>query len=170
MSLTSGNASNQNVTNGPVRVPVGFEWKSRSILGIPLICVSFGRDERGRRRIAKGLIAVGNYAIGGIAIGQFALGLFGVGQFAFWPVRCRSTGLGLDGGIRAIRCRSVLQWANLSRVSMQRGSSAGEPIFGHPAGQTWKQWRCFGTIDWLVQQDFATICETLGDAFKFYCP
>ncbi len=26
------------------------------------------------------------------------------------------------------------------------------------------------TIDWLVQQDFATICETLSDAFKVYCP
>jgi hypothetical protein len=67
----------------PAKTPWGFEWKTRArFMWAPLICVSFGRDERGNIRVAKGHLAIGQFAIGGIAIGQVSLGVISVGQFA----------------------------------------------------------------------------------------
>ncbi|MBI5250047.1 MAG: hypothetical protein HY912_11180 [Desulfomonile tiedjei] len=61
----------------------GFTWQSRSaVFGIPLICVTTGTDSRGRRRVAKGILAIGRYAVGGIAIGQFGLGVVAIGQLS----------------------------------------------------------------------------------------
>lgn len=61
----------------------GFEWKSEATyLGYPLVHVAFGRNERGRLRVAKGVIAIGQFAIGAITFAQFGIGfLFGFGQF-----------------------------------------------------------------------------------------
>ncbi len=61
----------------------GFTWRSRAaIFGIPLICVASGTDNRGKRRVAKGILAIGRYAVGGIAIGQVGLGVVALGQFS----------------------------------------------------------------------------------------
>lgn len=44
--------------------------------------MAWGRDVRGRRRVAKGIVAIGQYAIGVVTIAQFGIGLlFGFGQF-----------------------------------------------------------------------------------------
>jgi hypothetical protein len=44
--------------------------------------VAFGRDARGKYRVAKGVIAIGQFAVGLITIAQFGVGLlFGFGQF-----------------------------------------------------------------------------------------
>ena len=61
----------------------GFEWRSaRTFLGYPLIHVAYGKDARGKRRVAKGIIAVGQFAVGLITVAQFGIGLlFGFGQF-----------------------------------------------------------------------------------------
>jgi len=61
----------------------GYEWKSaRTFLGYPLVHVAFGRDSRGRLRVARGIIAIGQFAIGLITVAQFGVGLlFGFGQF-----------------------------------------------------------------------------------------
>jgi len=61
----------------------GFEWKSsRTILGLPLVHVAFGRDARGKIKVAKGIVAIGQFAIGLITVAQFGIGLlFGFGQF-----------------------------------------------------------------------------------------
>jgi hypothetical protein len=61
----------------------GYEWKSRiTVWGYPLVHVAFGRNARGKLRIAKGVIAIGQFAIGVITIAQFGIGLlFGFGQF-----------------------------------------------------------------------------------------
>ena len=63
----------------------GFEWRStRTYAGYPLVHVAFGKDARGRRRVAKGVIAIGQFAVGLIAVAQFGVGLlFGFGQFIF---------------------------------------------------------------------------------------
>ena len=65
------------------RLGTGYEWKSSAtFLGIPWVHVAWGRDGDGRRRVAKGMIAIGQFAIGGVTIAQFGLGvLFGFGQF-----------------------------------------------------------------------------------------
>ena len=61
----------------------GYEWKSRpTVWGYPLVHVAFGRNARGKLRIAKGVIAIGQFAIGVITVAQFGIGLlFGFGQF-----------------------------------------------------------------------------------------
>jgi hypothetical protein len=61
----------------------GFEWRSaQTIYGYPLVHIAFGKDERGRLRVAKGIIAIGQFALGLITVAQFGVGLlFGFGQF-----------------------------------------------------------------------------------------
>ena len=63
----------------------GYEWKSaRTYLGYPLVHIAVGRDERGKLRVAKGVIAIGQFAVGVVTIAQFGVGLlFGFGQFIF---------------------------------------------------------------------------------------
>jgi hypothetical protein len=61
----------------------GFEWKStRTYGGFPLVHIAFGRDRRGKWRVAKGIIAIGQFALGLVTVAQFGVGLvFGLGQF-----------------------------------------------------------------------------------------
>jgi hypothetical protein len=63
--------------------PWGFEWKSqRTYLGYPLVHIAVGRDDQGKFRVAKGVIAIGQFAVGAVTIAQFGVGLlFGFGQF-----------------------------------------------------------------------------------------
>ncbi len=61
----------------------GFEWRSsQTVYGYPLVHIAFGKNEKGRLRVAKGVIAIGQFAVGIITIAQFGVGLlFGFGQF-----------------------------------------------------------------------------------------
>ena len=61
----------------------GFEWKSKqTFYGYPMIHIAFGRNKKGKLRIARGIIAIGQFAIGLIVFAQFGIGiLFGFGQF-----------------------------------------------------------------------------------------
>ncbi len=63
----------------------GYEWRSeQSVYGYPLIHIAFGKDAKGKRRVAKGFIAIGQFAVGVITVAQFGIGLlFGFGQFIF---------------------------------------------------------------------------------------
>jgi len=63
----------------------GFEWKSKkTFYGYPFVHIAFGRDAKGKLRVAKGFIAIGQFAVGVITIAQFGVGvLFGFGQFIF---------------------------------------------------------------------------------------
>ncbi len=67
----------------PIWNGTGVDWKTQAtLLGYPLIHIAYGRDARGKLRVAKGVIAIGQFAIGLIAIAQFGIGiLFGFGQF-----------------------------------------------------------------------------------------
>lgn len=59
-----------------------FSYVRRSeatLFGVPLFCAAYGRDEQGRRHIARGFIAVGEVAIGVIAFGNVAVGVVAVG-------------------------------------------------------------------------------------------
>jgi hypothetical protein len=63
----------------------GVDWQSsQTFLSYPLIHVAFGKDARGKWRVARGIIAIGQFAVGLITIAQFGIGLlFGFGQFIF---------------------------------------------------------------------------------------
>jgi hypothetical protein len=79
----------------------GFEWKSaRTYAGYPLVHIAFGRDSRGKRRVAKGVIAIGQFAVGLITVAQFGVGvLFGFGQFIFGFTTIAQFAVGLAVGI-----------------------------------------------------------------------
>jgi hypothetical protein len=82
------------VVEGPILVtrlyvyPSGLSYAERtsraSLLGWPLLHVTMGRcPETGRRKVARGWVAVGRFAFGGVAIGQVAAGLVTVAQVGF---------------------------------------------------------------------------------------
>jgi len=79
----------------------GYEWKSKqSVCGWPLVHVAFGRDEKGKLRVAKGVVAVGQFAVGAITVAQFGVGaVFALGQFVAAPVAIGQVGLGLLLGL-----------------------------------------------------------------------
>lgn len=52
-------------------------------MGLPLLHYTAGRNpETGRRKLAKGVIAIGRIAVGVIAIGQAAFGILSIGQLS----------------------------------------------------------------------------------------
>ena len=76
---------------------VGYEYRSqRTIFGLPLIHVAFGRDlATNRRRVACGIIALGDQAIGLIAIGSGAIGGLAIGGGAIGLIALGGGALGL---------------------------------------------------------------------------
>jgi hypothetical protein len=79
----------------------GFEWKStRTYGGYPLVHVAFGKDSRGKWRVAKGIIAIGQFALGLVTVAQFGVGLlFGFGQFLLGGVVLAQVAGGLALGV-----------------------------------------------------------------------
>jgi hypothetical protein len=91
------------------------EYTSHARVGAwPLVHITLGRSpETGRRKTAKGVIAIGRIALGVLPIGQLAIGLFPIGQLAL--------GLGLALGQGAFS------------LGMALGQVAVAPVFA--AGQ-----------------------------------
>lgn len=55
----------------------------RHCFGLPLVSYTSGRcPETGRRKMAKGVLAVGRFAVGIVPIGQVAIGVFPIGQLS----------------------------------------------------------------------------------------
>ena len=79
----------------------GFEWKSeRTLYGLPLIHIAFGRNEKGQWRVAKGIIAIGQFAIGVFSFAQIGAALiFGFGQIIFAPIVIAQIAIGLLFGL-----------------------------------------------------------------------
>lgn len=79
----------------------GFEWKSNlTIYGYPFIHVAVGKDDMGKLRVARGIIAIGQFGIGLITIAQFGVGiLFGFGQFIFGLTTIAQFAIGILFGL-----------------------------------------------------------------------
>ena len=60
---------------------LGFEYKSPTVLGLPLIHICFKYRSNGVPVPAKGIIAIGQFGIGVINISQFGIGLISISQF-----------------------------------------------------------------------------------------
>ncbi|MFW6126969.1 MAG: hypothetical protein ACOC6K_02025, partial [Thermodesulfobacteriota bacterium] len=66
----------------------------------PLVHVAFGKDARGKWRVAKGVIAIGQFAVGLITVAQFGVGfLFGLGQFMVGYTALAQVALGFYLGV-----------------------------------------------------------------------
>jgi hypothetical protein len=79
----------------------GIDWRTKASLGgYPLVHVAYGRDASGRRRVARGVIAVGQFAVGAVVIAQFGIAyVFGLGQFVFGPIVVAQFALALALGV-----------------------------------------------------------------------
>jgi hypothetical protein len=144
----------------------GFHWRTRiGLFGLPLLCISFGRDERGKRRVAKGFVAIGNYAVGGIAIGQFAAGIFSIGQFALGIAALGQLAVaGLAGfGQFAVGVFAVGQFVT---GIYARGQFGWATYLWSPGRTDMEAVAMFETITWLVSQNLATIFGMVTDAIK----
>ena len=85
----------------------GFEYRSkRELFGLPLLHIAMGVDlKTGKKKIAKGIVAIGDiakgvFAFGGVAMGGFAfggvaLGIFPLGGLALGLVSIGGLGIGL---------------------------------------------------------------------------
>ncbi|HMJ64314.1 MAG TPA: hypothetical protein VK615_03095, partial [Candidatus Binatia bacterium] len=75
----------------------GYEYKSkRTLFGLPLVHITSGVDPTtGKRRKARGIIAIGDTARGFIAFGGIATGFFAFGGLAFGVVPVGGLALGL---------------------------------------------------------------------------
>jgi hypothetical protein len=144
----------------------GFQWKTRTrLLGIPLICVAYGRDERGWPMVAKGFVAIGQFAVGGLAIGQFGVGLIGMGQFTVGLLALGQLALGalVGCGQVAVGTFAIGQFVV---GKFARGQFGWAEYLWSPERADMEAVAMFETIEWLVQQDFATIWETIKDAIE----
>jgi hypothetical protein len=85
---------------------MGYEYRSEAAIGdLPLLHVAVGLDPAtGRKRIARGVIAIGDIAVGGLAIGGVSVGLvsFGGVSIGFAALGGAAIGLGLALGGAAI--------------------------------------------------------------------
>jgi len=60
----------------------GYEYKSKmTIMGLPLVHVSFKYSPKITPVPARGVIAIGQFAIGIIAVSQFGIGVISISQF-----------------------------------------------------------------------------------------
>lgn len=80
----------------------GYEYRSeRQLFGLPLVHIAKGIDPAtGRRRVAKGIIAIGDMAVGGLlAIGGTAIGPMALGGAAFGLYTVGGASVGLLGAL-----------------------------------------------------------------------
>lgn len=82
---------------------LGFEYRSkRTLFGLPLLHIASGIDPvTGRKRIAKGIVAIGDIAIGGLALGGIAMGgvCFGGCSLGVIALGGATLGLAAAGGL-----------------------------------------------------------------------
>ncbi len=126
----------------------GFQWKTRtSFLGFPLICVAYGRGEKGRPMVAKGLVAIGQFAVGGVAIGQFGVGLIGIGQFAVGLLALGQLALSplVGFGQVAVGTFAIGQFVVGKFARGQFGWA--EDTYGRQRGPTWRPLPCLRPLN-----------------------
>jgi hypothetical protein len=140
----------------------GFEWKTRSrLFGLPVICVAFGCDERGKTKIAKGVIAVGQFALGVVAIGQCGIGLISLGQFAVGIAALGQLAVGLLTGWGQFAVGTFA----LGQVVVgmyAKGQMGWAEYLWSPGRTDMEAVAMFETILWLPRQDLATIADNLS--------
>jgi len=97
------------------------EFTSHARLGDwPLIHYTRGIcPETGRRRVARGVLAIGRVAVGGMAIGQAAIGIIAVGQL----------GLGLLFGLG----QAAAGWYGIGQLALAVELGAGQLAVGATA-------------------------------------
>lgn len=140
------------------------KWRTRaSVFGIPLICIAYGTDDKGKPCVAKGLIAIGQFAVGLVAIGQVGIGLIGFGQFAVGVLAFGQLAVGLLAGFGQLAV-GTFAGGQLVVGKFARGQCGWAQYMWSPDRTDMEAVAMFETIEWLVHQDLETIWDTLKDA------
>ena len=93
----------------------GFEYKSQTtLLGLPLIHISFKYSPNRKPVPAKGIIAIGQFGVGVITIAQFGVGLIGICQFTV-------AGYAL--------AQFALAWSLIAQIGIYVSSGIGQTVF-----------------------------------------
>ena len=94
----------QGITRDALIRAFGIDYKSKTTLfGLPLVHVAMGIDPRtGRKRIAKGVVAVGDVAVGVLAMGGVAAGGVTFGGVAVGVLSIGGLALGLLAAIGGV--------------------------------------------------------------------
>jgi hypothetical protein len=132
---------------------LSFEYRSRATLfGWPLLHIATGVDPAtGRKRSAKGIIAVGTAPRGFIAFGDFAVGVMACGIFGFGLISISVVGIGV------VACASVAigLWLAMGGVAMAP-IALGGAAFGYYAN---------GAIAWGTHAIGPNVYDPVADAF-----
>lgn len=116
-----------------LRNAFGHEYKSKTtIFGLPLVHIATGIDPAtGKKRVAKGIIAIGDVAVGVIAIGGVAMGGFATGGLSFGVLSLGGLSLGIVVAIGGCAVGGVLAFGGLAIGSVALGGLAiGYYAFG----------------------------------------
>ena len=93
----------------------GFEYKSQTtLMGLPLVHISFKYRPDRRPVPAKGIIAIGQFGMGIVTIAQFGIGLFGICQFAI-------AGYAL--------AQFAFAWSLIAQIGLYLHKGAGQVVF-----------------------------------------
>ncbi len=93
----------------------GFEYRSQTtLMGLPLVHISFKYRPNRRPVPAKGIIAIGQFGIGVVTIAQFGIGLFGICQFAI-------AGYAL--------AQFAFAWSLIAQIGVYLHEGAGQVVF-----------------------------------------
>ena len=93
----------------------GFEYKTQTtLLGLPLMHISFKYRPNRRPVPAKGIIAIGQFGMGIVTIAQFGIGLFGICQFAI-------AGYAL--------AQFAFAWSLIAQIGVYLHEGAGQVVF-----------------------------------------
>ncbi|RKX39411.1 MAG: zinc ribbon domain-containing protein [Verrucomicrobia bacterium] len=93
----------------------GFEYKSQTtLMGLPLIHISFKYRPNRVPVPARGIIAIGQFGVGVVTIAQFGIGLFGICQFTI-------AGYAL--------AQFALAWSVIAQIGIYIHEGVGQMVF-----------------------------------------
>ena len=131
----------------------GREYKSKTTLfGLPLVHIAFGLDPRtGKKRVAKGIIAIGDISFGAISLGGVAMGGLTLGG-------C-SLGLVSLGGL-AVGLLAAIGGAAIGFLAFGGMAVGGVALGGGAVG-----YYAYGGGGWGVHPVLANMRDPVGVAF-----
>lgn len=151
---------------GPTPVPShdvgnGWFWRTRAqLFGIPLVCIAFGTDSRGKMRVAKGFIAIGQFAVGGIVFAQFGAGIIGIGQFVFGVAAVGQLALGLLTGIGQIGV-GFFAVGQIVAGMYGLGQTGWATYLWSPYRTDMEAVAMFHSVRWFFEQDPSTVRDVI---------
>jgi len=122
--------------------------------------VSFGQDERGRLKVAKGFIAIGHRAVGGITISQFGVGVVSIGQFTLGIASIGQVALGVLTGIGQFGV-GIFAVGQFVAGMYGRGQMGWAQYMWSPYRTDLEAVAMFDSVTWLFHQEPAVVLDVI---------